>query len=350
MSHVSAASKALNINRQYTTLKLIGGYDCLPGRKCIVPDLDVEGGARIKKRLCVNNIDLEGDLVVGGNLLVLGDSSVHSVETIISEDHNICLGNVTGGMPTNATANGGGITVLGPQPGESKSIAWYQDLGPVGEGVWRFNQDIDLGSGRQSNNPGCGSDDGLSGVAYRIDDTVVINISSLGETIINSNLERVGTLRFGEIRNVIPISSIDVGTPIKITTSEPHLLTTGDCVTLSGTNSTPAADGCAIATVLNDMCFTIPGTTIGAGTTGFVQSDNFPIDIGTSELRSGTHTVRCAKDLIVEDALGVDRFHVFGESGVMEIDNVLNQSHAALIESCFSGDFTGDQHGLRVTN
>lgn len=54
---------------------------------------------------------LGGDVTIGGNLTVQGTQTILNTETLVVEDKNIVLGNVPN--PTDATADGGGITVRG---------------------------------------------------------------------------------------------------------------------------------------------------------------------------------------------------------------------------------------------
>ena len=68
---MSYATKALNINNQYTTLWLIGGYDCNPNYNPFTSasstnvDLRVMGGAEIYKRLCVSGNVMTPSLFIG---------------------------------------------------------------------------------------------------------------------------------------------------------------------------------------------------------------------------------------------------------------------------------------------
>jgi hypothetical protein len=81
----NSASRAQEINKTYTSLLLNGGVDCAPGNPRH-PDLDVFGGARIRKTLCVDG-DLQmssdsnfgGDMTVNGNLNVLGDTMTNDL-------------------------------------------------------------------------------------------------------------------------------------------------------------------------------------------------------------------------------------------------------------------------------
>ena len=68
---MSSATKALNINNQYTTLWLIGGYDCntnfnpLTSASATNVDLRVLGGVEIYKRLCVNGNIMSSSFLIG---------------------------------------------------------------------------------------------------------------------------------------------------------------------------------------------------------------------------------------------------------------------------------------------
>lgn len=70
------ASNERHIAGAFTSIVLTGGSDC---GGCLTPDLYVRGGAKIKKKLCVIGkttlefVDIKGDLLVEGNLEVLGD-------------------------------------------------------------------------------------------------------------------------------------------------------------------------------------------------------------------------------------------------------------------------------------
>ena len=253
-------------------------------------------------------------------------------------------------MPTNATANGGGISILGPQPGCSKSLLWYQDIGS--DGSFHSNHDFNLGAGRITDpNDMCGSDNLKSGVNFRIDGVSVLNATTLGGNVVCSSLEKVGTLRSGSIFNGTEITNISApsATPT-ITTSEPHGFMTGDEVIISGTDSTPAINGCFTVTVLSPTTFTVPSPTTFSGTSGFAQADNFAIDIGLSTIDSGTHTVRCGGDLIVQDDNGFDRFTVQGSTGKTTINNVAEKDCALDVTSSYSGDFSDTQSAVCIDN
>lgn len=60
-----------------------------------------------------DDLDVDGDVTIRGNLNVLGNQTSLQVSVIEVEDKNIELGVLTSGTPTNATAEGGGIILKG---------------------------------------------------------------------------------------------------------------------------------------------------------------------------------------------------------------------------------------------
>lgn len=70
---------------------------------------------------------------------------------------------------------------------------------------------------------------------------------------------------------VVTISSISVANPTVITTSTPHGLTTGQTVTIAGSNSTPTVNGSRVVTVIDATSFSVPVAATVAGTAGTVQ-------------------------------------------------------------------------------
>ena len=75
------------------------------------------------------------------------------------------------------------------------------------------------------------------------------------------------------------ITSITLASPGIVTTSENHLLVTGEYTYLSGTDSTPSINGGRIVTVLSPTTFSVGVVTTGAGTanTGFMYNENFTV-------------------------------------------------------------------------
>jgi len=118
-----------------------------------------------------------GNLTVGGNLVVTGDLTVNGTETVLNtttlavEDRNIELGKVD--TPTDATANGGGITLKGAT---DKTLEWLAT-----NGSWTSSEHVELAAGR----------------GYRIDGAEVLTKTSLGAGVVSSSLASVGTITAG---------------------------------------------------------------------------------------------------------------------------------------------------------
>lgn len=118
------------------------------------------------------DVSWSDDLTIAGNLTVSGTTTTVNTETVTVEDKNIELGVV--GTPTDVTANGGGITLKSGSG--DKTITWQSATG-----AWTFSEDINLSAGKQ----------------YKIQNTVVLNATTLGSNVVTSSLTAVGTLTTG---------------------------------------------------------------------------------------------------------------------------------------------------------
>ena len=137
----------------------------LSGNKTFTGTVDLSGATLTGATTFGNNLTVTGDLTVNGTT-----TTVNS-ETLDVEDKNITLGNVA--SPTDATANGGGISLLGAT---TKTISWINATD-----CWRSSEDFDL----------------VSGKAYKINDTTVLSSTTLGSGVTGSSLTSVGTLSTG---------------------------------------------------------------------------------------------------------------------------------------------------------
>lgn len=81
------------------------------------------GGDLSAVGITAETVETTGDLVVGGDLTVLGDSTIAYTNTVKVEDKNLELGTIEGGGETDATADGGGITIKGDT---DKTFIWDQ--------------------------------------------------------------------------------------------------------------------------------------------------------------------------------------------------------------------------------
>jgi hypothetical protein len=119
----------------------------------------------------VNIGNTNTETVVNGNLTVKGTTTTLDTQTIKVLDKNIEMGNVA--VPTNITADGGGITLLGTT---DKTIIW--DLANAN---WTSSEDWNVPTGK----------------GFKINNVAVLSGTTLGSTIVTSSLTSVGTITSG---------------------------------------------------------------------------------------------------------------------------------------------------------
>jgi len=101
----------------------------------ISSSVDVGGELNITTDLTVDNdATIEGDLIVNGDLTVNGTTTTINSTTLTVDDINIVLGETE--TPTDITANGGGITLLGDT---DKTFSWIEATSS-----WTSSENIDL--------------------------------------------------------------------------------------------------------------------------------------------------------------------------------------------------------------
>lgn len=117
------------------------------------------------------NVSVGADVVVTGNLFVNGTSTVIESVSLTVDDKNIELGNVA--TPTDITADGGGITLLGST---NKTLNWINATDS-----WTSSENFDISSGK----------------TYKINNVDVLSATTLGSSVINSSLQTLGTINSG---------------------------------------------------------------------------------------------------------------------------------------------------------
>jgi hypothetical protein len=118
-----------------------------------------------------SNGTIGGDLTVVGDLTVEGATTTLETQTLVVEDKNIELAVVD--TPTDATADGGGITLKGAT---DKTFNWLDATD-----AWTSSEHIDLASGK----------------AYYIGGAETLSATALGSAVVSSSLTSVGTLGTG---------------------------------------------------------------------------------------------------------------------------------------------------------
>lgn len=117
------------------------------------------------------NVTIADSLTVTGDLIVNGNTTSLNTSTLVVEDKNIVLANTS--SPTDITADGAGITVLGAS---NKTFNWVDATDS-----WTSSEHLNLLSGKQ----------------FKIDGTSVLSNTTLGSGVLYSSLTSVGTITTG---------------------------------------------------------------------------------------------------------------------------------------------------------
>ena len=135
-------------------------------------NLGTSSAAAVNIGAAISTTTINDDLVVSGNLTVNGELTTINSTTITVDDKNIELASVD--SPTDTTANGAGITVLGST---SKTFNWVSATSS-----WTSSENMDLASGK----------------GYYIGSSSVLTSTAIGSTVVSSSLTSVGTISTGE--------------------------------------------------------------------------------------------------------------------------------------------------------
>jgi hypothetical protein len=130
-------------------------------------------------------IDDNGDVTIAGGLEVQGTTTFINTTNLQVEDKNIELGKV--GTPSDTTADGGGITLLGTT---NHTIAWSNS----GDS-WDFSEHVNIASGKE----------------FKINGTSVLSATTLGSGVTGSSLTSVGTITTG-VWNGTALTADSIGT------------------------------------------------------------------------------------------------------------------------------------------
>lgn len=123
-------------------------------------DLNLDGGD-----LTVQN------MIVSGDLQVLGSTTTIDTNTLVVKDKNIEVAVVA--SPTNTTADGAGLTVKGAT---DKTFQWANATG-----AFTSSEHLDVASGK----------------SYKINGSDVLSATALGSAVVSSSLTSVGTIASG---------------------------------------------------------------------------------------------------------------------------------------------------------
>jgi len=118
-----------------------------------------------------------GNVTITNNLTVEGTVTTINSTTITVDDKNLVLGNVA--SSSNTTANGGGITIEATTGGD-KTFNWVSAT----QG-WTSSENMDLAAGK----------------VYKIGTTDVLSNTTIGSTVVNSSLTKVGLSSAGFVKS-----------------------------------------------------------------------------------------------------------------------------------------------------
>ena len=161
-------------------------------------------------------LHVNGDATIAGDLIVNGTTTTINSATITVDDNNIEL-NATGTapVPSDATANGGGITLKGDT---DKTIIWVNDTDS-----WHFNQGINVMAG----SVGIGTADPTTALSVAGDIFLTTDNDVIGR---DDGITRYGNFQFGTDRTVYrwggydQVTFLDSGVVGVGTTSPEHKL------------------------------------------------------------------------------------------------------------------------------
>jgi putative sterol carrier protein len=128
---MSAQNLTLSADLSAVNAILSGDLDAVNGS--FTGDVDAVD-ATFSGNLSAVSGTFSGDVSISGNLTVQGDQIIANTVTVQVEDKNIELGKISGGGESDATADGGGITLVGAT---LKTIQWE-----LGSGVWEISHGL----------------------------------------------------------------------------------------------------------------------------------------------------------------------------------------------------------------
>jgi len=141
------------------------GNQTISGTKTVTGTLALTGAT-------IDGFSTTGAVIIGGDLTVNGTTTTVNSTTVSVDDKNIELGAVSG-VPTDAGADGGGITLKGTT---DKTFNWVDATD-----AWTASEHLDLASGK----------------SFFINGTNVLSSTALGAGVTSSSLTSVGTISGG---------------------------------------------------------------------------------------------------------------------------------------------------------
>ena len=235
----------------------IGENVYVAGNLTVLGDLAIgaEGGS---------GVNISTDVTIGGNLTVNGTTTTINSTTISVDDKNIELGSTQ--TPTDASADGGGITLKGDS---DKTLVWIDATDS-----WTSSENVNIASGK----------------AFKIAATNVLTATDIFPTQATINIAANGTdVTIGgstgtttiQNENVNLDGTLNVATDFKINTDKFIVLGTTGNTTIEGTLTVNGDIGFNSAFTATELITASNGLTVAGSTT--LNEKFFKVTNGTAD-------------------------------------------------------------------
>jgi hypothetical protein len=223
----------------------------------------------------IDGFTTTGAVIIGGDLTVNGTTTTVHSTTVSVDDKNIELGAVSG-VPTDAGADGGGITLKGTT---DKTFNWVDATD-----AWTASEHLDLASGK----------------SFFINGTNVLSSTTLGAGVTSSSLTTVGTISGGTWQgstvgvayggtgqNSFTDGQLLIGNSTGNTLSK-NTLTAGSGISIGNGNGIITISSTGGATFSAGSGLTLNGSVLDANlkTNGGIvlETNNLAVDLGASAI------------------------------------------------------------------
>ena len=268
--------------------------------------LTVSGGTNVTTTMSTNEVSvalddnislasiaLTGGMTVGAGLTIAGDLVVNGTTTTINsttlsvDDKNIELGSTSN--PTDASADGGGITLKGST---DHTFNWIDATD-----AWTSSEHMNLASGK----------------GYMLNGTTVLSGTTLGSSIVSSSLTSVGTLGSLDVTGAVTAGSFS-GSGASLTALNADNLASGTIPDARFPATLPAISGANLTNLdASDLASgTVPDARLSDVVTGATVGSATAIPIITFDAKgriTGTTTAAVGSGMTVT-----------GDSGSEDID------------------------------